>query len=437
MEKLYITSVIKNIYTSKGEDLYLYENEDVAEAAAERADERNSEEWREYKERNTWYSPEKGTHFIAPGEDDPEPDYSEYATWNYEAVDFNDGRVKALLEKDMCLVSPESKEYLEEYFKTYATKQELLNNAGFLKSALNDALSENAKPLEIVDFTRENYNSLFPEPRIETPVERVSLDEHQFEKLGADERRLLLKGVFDALKTPDIVIAEERKTVFGDEKTSRIYVKSFEFNAGGKAVCPVAVATEGGNVSISAQQMDIGNIVDKIKMPGQLIYLSDETRQKIESRTVCRTIEKENVSPAQDYDNSVSDRNDGKETSAEDAGGRMHMEIAGKASELSGSFNEFDSGQDSPSVWNYYKKSVRHILSKEDICDSRKLLAASKAALGFLSKEAMSIINGELRRRGANNEAALARTIKEAVFPEAVKNKAKIKSKSGDYGISR
>ncbi|MBQ4378454.1 MAG: hypothetical protein II821_04585, partial [Treponema sp.] len=154
-----------------------------------------------------------------------------------------------------------------------------------LKSSLKSALNEIAKPLEIVPFTRENYNALFPESRIQTPIEEVKLGEHQFEKLDEKERQHILKAVHEALNRPDIIINEERKTVFGDIKSAHLYEKSFVIDGKNKAVQSVVVAIEDENVSISTHQRDINNVVNKIKMPEQLIYLSAEVGQVIERTT--------------------------------------------------------------------------------------------------------------------------------------------------------
>lgn len=161
----------------------------------------------------------------------------------------------------------------------------ILKDIDELKSSLKDSLRKIAKPIKQIDFTRENYNLLFPYSRVETPLEEVKLGEHQFEKLEAKERQSILQAVHDTLKTPDIVINETRQSVFGDFNTAHLYAKSFEINGKNKAVQSVVVAIEDENVSISTHERDINNLVNKIKMPEQLIYASDEIGQVIERAT--------------------------------------------------------------------------------------------------------------------------------------------------------
>lgn len=171
-----------------------------------------------------------------------------------------------------------------EEIETEITSQSIIKTDE-LKNALKSALNESARPLETIAFTRENYNKLFPESRIKTPVEDVKLGEHQFEKLDIKERQNILNAVHKTLKSPDIIINEMRKTVFNDEKAAHIYAKSFEINGKNKAIQSVVVEIENENVSISTHERGINNIVNKIKMPEQLIYTSEEIGQMIERRT--------------------------------------------------------------------------------------------------------------------------------------------------------
>lgn len=175
------------------------------------------------------------------------------------------------------------------------TVQDELIELQLIKEELKKALNKIAKPLEVIDFSRENYNKLFPEGYVNSPIEKVKLGEHQFEKLDVKERQQILKAVFDVLKTPDIIINEERETVFGDKKPSHVYAKSFELNGKNKAVQSIIVAIEDENVSISTHQRDINNVVNKIKNARQLIYVSDEVGQMIERITVNPT--RENIVP--------------------------------------------------------------------------------------------------------------------------------------------
>ncbi len=173
----------------------------------------------------------------------------------------------------------------EEIIEKNYQREPVFLNPEELKSSLKTALNEVAKPLEVIPFTRENYNLLFPYSRIESPIENVKLGEHQFEKLDVKERQLILKAVHDTITTPDIIINENRKTVFNDEKEAHVYAKSFKLDGKNKAVQSVIVAIEDDNISISTHLREINNVVNKIKMPEQLIYASAEIGQVVERIT--------------------------------------------------------------------------------------------------------------------------------------------------------
>lgn len=157
--------------------------------------------------------------------------------------------------------------------------QEIFNDT------LKSALKEVAVPLQEVDFTRENYNRLFPRNRIQTPIESVKMGENQFEKMNAKERQKLMLAAHDTLTSPDIVVSEMRKTVFGDERLAHLYAKSFVIGEKEKAVQSVVVAIDGENVSISSHERDISNIVNKIKEPDQLLYAAAKVRLLVEQHT--------------------------------------------------------------------------------------------------------------------------------------------------------
>ena len=59
-----------------------------------------------------------------------------------------------------------------------------------LRKALKTALEETAEELPYTPFTRENYNTLFPYSKVETPLGAVKLGTHQFEKLEQKDRQL-------------------------------------------------------------------------------------------------------------------------------------------------------------------------------------------------------------------------------------------------------
>lgn len=148
------------------------------------------------------------------------------------------------------------------------------------RKTIKESLAQNADPLVEVDFSKANYDMLFPRAIVQTPLETVKLGENQFEKLDAKDRKRFLLATFQTLATPDLVIDEER-----EGKHSHNYIKSFVFDEKTKTIQDVVVNINGENVSITAHPRDINNIVNKIKMPDQLVYAAAKVGQVIEQRT--------------------------------------------------------------------------------------------------------------------------------------------------------
>ena len=68
-----------------------------------------------------------------------------------------------------------------------------------ITASIKSALVEKAEPLVTIDFTLENYNSLFPRGIVQTPIETVKLGENQFEKLDANNRNRFLLATYQTL----------------------------------------------------------------------------------------------------------------------------------------------------------------------------------------------------------------------------------------------
>lgn len=176
-----------------------------------------------------------------------------------------------------------------------------------LREGLKYALNEVAQPLPEIDFTRENYNKLFPRDRLKTPIETVKIGAHQFEKLEVKDRKKLLQAVHDVLSTPDVIINEEKESIFGDTENAHVYAKSYVINEKTKAVQSVVVNIEDEYISISTHKRDISNVVNKIKKPDQLLFAAakvrllaeQHTKEKLSQSVVSPNRENEYVIPPQ------------------------------------------------------------------------------------------------------------------------------------------
>lgn len=95
----------------------------------------------------------------------------------------------------------------------------------------------------------------------------------------------MLFAAYQTLKTPDIVFNEERENADSKEiEKSHNYVKSFIFEKITKAIQDIVVSIEGKNISISSHPREINNVVNKIKNPDQLIFISVEIGNLLKQR---------------------------------------------------------------------------------------------------------------------------------------------------------
>jgi len=161
--KLYIITENQSIRAIKGKDYYLLPTYEDAENYAERYREDIKAEWDEWKERNTFYSPATGTYTRdyneygdeedehspyddEPEEDlDPKPEKSEYTSYEVEEVDFDDERVKKLIE---------SNNYREK-------DKELLTSLGLFRESIE--LETNNEPSTgVIPEAKQDLNQEIP-----------------------------------------------------------------------------------------------------------------------------------------------------------------------------------------------------------------------------------------------------------------------------------
>jgi len=136
----------------------------------------------------------------------------------------------------------------------------------FLKKRLKSKFVKMAEPMRQIEYTRENYEKLFPNNKVITPLGEVKLGMHQFEKLNIKSRENLLGAMCQTLSDPIIVINE-------DDKKSQLYSKSF-INDDKKIISVLTVIAniDGNSVAISTHKRNINNIINKIKKPADLLY---------------------------------------------------------------------------------------------------------------------------------------------------------------------
>ena len=132
---------------------------------------------------------------------------------------------------------------------------------------------------ENVDFTNENFNKLFPNKRVMTPIGEVKIGENQYKKLETredGERQKLLGVMFQTLSDPVVVVKQKREKDKG--RASLIFSKSFLKDDVGhyKVIISVVVDQEENGkpikVAISTHQRNSNEVLKTIKNPADIAY---------------------------------------------------------------------------------------------------------------------------------------------------------------------
>jgi hypothetical protein len=141
-----------------------------------------------------------------------------------------------------------------------------------LQICLKSKFDKLAVYMKHYEFSRENYDKLFPKGEVKTPIGIVKMGRGQYDKLAAKSRETLLGGVYQTLKEPICIIQERRK----DENPVELYAKSFKKSSkeGINTLISVVVEKEGKKISISTHKRDINNILNKINSPEDILYES-------------------------------------------------------------------------------------------------------------------------------------------------------------------
>ncbi len=204
----------------------------------------------------------------------------------YKLVLRNKGRFSDENGKPLPIVS-ELRKYIDgkngnftPIVKTKETKKETTNKNIGKFSDFTQELKENAitvlnnptEKINYVDYTRENYNKLFPRGLCKTPIETVKLSPKQFERFEIKdngERVKFLGALQQCLKRPDVIIGKTDNK----GRYSKLYLKSFFDNNGKKSYLAVVPKIDGIDVVISNSPRDTKDIVKEIKKTGICYYI--------------------------------------------------------------------------------------------------------------------------------------------------------------------
>lgn|GEM_PF-4727403 len=142
-------------------------------------------------------------------------------------------------------------------------------NAGAEKETAIKKLEELAIPMPEVEFSKENFDALFPNGKINTPIGEVKIGANQYQKLrdrDSGGRSVLLGAMHHTLSDPITVIFEGG---------TQVYIKSFKANSGTRynTIMSVVVDIGGHKVSVSTYQRKQREVINKIKGADGIAYV--------------------------------------------------------------------------------------------------------------------------------------------------------------------
>lgn len=157
------------------------------------------------------------------------------------------------------------------------------SDSRYLQKVLEYSLDMTAIELPEIEYTRENYNRFFNRGEISSPIGKLKMGNHQFEKFNKDDRKNLIKAAYETLTNPSLIISKETY----DEKSEsfkplNVFGKSFyRIESGHKRVVEsVVVFKNDKNIVIGSHNNDVDNFVRQIKTADQIIY-ADENISRV------------------------------------------------------------------------------------------------------------------------------------------------------------
>ncbi|MCQ2577550.1 MAG: hypothetical protein MJ176_03350 [Treponema sp.] len=174
---------------------------------------------------------------------------------------------------------PEAEEILKLGYEKAKDIKDLGNNVKrtFTEETRNKALEKINNPTDkmlYVEYTRENYNKLFPRGEIVTPIGKVKLSPHQFERLGEKDngaRKDYIGALFQTLSNPDVIIGKTDNR----ERYGKIFLKAFIDNNGEKSYLALVPTIDGLNIVVSNSPRDTKDIVKEIKKADHYYYINE------------------------------------------------------------------------------------------------------------------------------------------------------------------
>lgn len=156
--------------------------------------------------------------------------------------------------------------------KATAAYCQSVENAEKIGEALK-AFDENAEPMQKVEYSLAEYKKLFPRGEAKTPIGKVKLGEHQFERLAEKDggaRKNLIGAMYQTLTNPIAIIEDTDK----QGRKAKLFIKSFIDDEKKKATFAIVVKQDDIEVSVSFGLRKEKQVRNKIKMASRFYYVA-------------------------------------------------------------------------------------------------------------------------------------------------------------------
>lgn len=141
-----------------------------------------------------------------------------------------------------------------------------------LKQKAVDTLNNPTEKINYVDYTRENYNKLFPRGKCKTPIGTIKMSDNQFERFATKDNSARIKfmgALQQCLQRPDVIIGKTDNK----GRYSKLYLKAFLDDNGKKAYLAVVPNIDNIDVVVSNSPRDTKDIAKEIKKAGLCYYI--------------------------------------------------------------------------------------------------------------------------------------------------------------------
>ena len=151
-----------------------------------------------------------------------------------------------------------------------------------LKQKAVDTLNNPTEKINYVDYTRENYNKLFPRGKCKTPIGTIKMSDNQFERFATKDNGARIKfmgALQQCLQRPDVIIGKTDNK----GRYSKLYLKAFLDDNGKKAYLAVVPNIDNIDVVVSNSPRDTKDIAKEIKKAGLCYYIRPALASSAES----------------------------------------------------------------------------------------------------------------------------------------------------------